>query len=88
MGRSYRAPNCSLVDCRLVPVHIFTTQALCAIVGENIIVGDALDEYKESMRAVIFLLVAIWAYRLARTTSLVPRGQSLFDRSEEFKAAL
>lgn len=72
----------------LVPVHIFTTQALCAIVGENIIVGDALDEYKESMRAVIFLLVAIWAYRLARTTSLVPRGQSLFDRSEEFKAAL
>lgn len=51
----------------LVPIHIFTTQALYAIVG------DALDEYKESMRAVIFLLVAIWAYRLARTTSLVPR---------------
>lgn len=72
----------------LVPIHIFTTQALYAIVGENIIVGDALDEYKESMRAVIFLLVANVVYRLTSTTSFVPGVQGPFDRSKEFKAAL
>lgn len=56
----------------LVPIHIFTTQALYAIVGENIIVGDALDETKESMRAVIFLLVANVVYRLTSTGDFVP----------------
>ncbi|HMS86389.1 MAG TPA: hypothetical protein PKD12_22340 [Nitrospira sp.] len=70
----------------LVPFHIFTTQVLYAIMGENIIVGDALDETKESMRAAIFLLVAIWAYRLTSTVSFVPRVLGLSDPSEEFKA--
>lgn len=58
----------------LVPTHIITTQALYAIVGENIIVGDTLDEIKESARAFIFLGVAVWAYRLTTPISVVATG--------------
>ncbi|MBK9307118.1 MAG: hypothetical protein IPM58_08525 [Nitrospira sp.] len=72
----------------LVPVHIVTTQALYVIVGENIIMGDTLDETKESLRAVIFLTVAIWAYRLTSATSFVAMEQGLSDRSHVFRARL
>lgn len=68
----------------LVPVHIFTTQALYALVGENAIVGDALDEAKESLRAFIFLLVAFWAYRLTTARSFVAMGPRLSNREQAF----
>ncbi len=55
----------------LVPAHILITQAVYTIVGENQIVGDTLDETKESLRAFIFLLVAVWAYRQTTPISSV-----------------
>jgi hypothetical protein len=46
----------------LMPVHFVVSQALYAIVGDQLILGETLDEAKETVRAVIFLVVAIWAY--------------------------
>jgi hypothetical protein len=69
----------------LVPAHILITQAAYTIVGENQIVGDTLDETKESLRAFIFLMVAVWAYRQTTPISSVVAGdqQSDSDRSLE-----
>jgi hypothetical protein len=50
----------------LMPVHFVVSQALYATVGEQLILGDTLDEAKETVRAIIFLVVAIWTY--TRTT--------------------
>jgi hypothetical protein len=47
----------------LMPVHFVVSQALYAIVGDQLILGETLDEAKETVRAIIFLVVAIWAYR-------------------------
>lgn len=47
----------------LMPVHFFVSQALYASVGDQLILGQTLDEAKETVRAGIFLVVAIWAYR-------------------------
>jgi hypothetical protein len=58
----------------LVPVHILVSQAVYAIIGAggDPILGDVLDETKETVRAFIFLVVAIWAY----TQTTVPRVSS------------
>jgi hypothetical protein len=58
----------------LVPVHILASQAVYAIIGAggDLILGDALDETKETLRAFIFLVVAIWAY----TQTTTPRVSS------------
>jgi hypothetical protein len=58
----------------LVPVHILVSQAVYAIIGAggDPILGDVLDETKETLRAFIFLVVAIWAY----TQTTVPRVSS------------
>jgi hypothetical protein len=58
----------------LVPVHTLVSQAVYAIVGAggDPILGDVLDETKETVRAFIFLAVAIWAY----TQATVPRASS------------
>ena len=69
----------------LVPLHILTTQVLYAVVGENIIVGDTLDEAKESLRAVIFLLVAVCAYRANAAMSFVAMGERRSDRRRVFR---
>src|SRR5262249_44805716 len=47
----------------LMPVHFLVSQALYASIGDQVILGDTLDETKETMRAMIFLVVAIWVYR-------------------------
>lgn len=69
----------------LVPVHILTTQALYAIVGDSKVVGDTLDEAKESLRAIIFLLVSVWAYRSTTAISFVSIGQRLSNRAQVFR---
>jgi hypothetical protein len=58
----------------LVPVHILVSQAIYAIIGTggDPILGDVLDETKETVRALIFLVVAIWAY----TQTTAPRVSS------------
>jgi len=55
----------------LVPAHMLITQALYAIAAETPIVCSAVDETKESVRAFIFLVVAVWAYRRATSISSV-----------------
>ena len=60
-----------------MPTHVLITQVLYAIVGESPIVGDTLDETKESLRALIFLLVAVWAYRQTTPMSSVVAGERL-----------
>lgn len=70
----------------LVPVHILTTQVLYLLVGENITVGDTLDEAKESVRAVIFLLVAVWAYRATTVAPFIDMRQGLSDRRQVSRA--
>jgi hypothetical protein len=71
-----------------VPAHVLTTQVLYALVGDNTIVGDALDETKESVRAFIFLLVAIWAYRQTPTISSVVAGDRLSDGDGSLEGSL
>jgi len=61
----------------LVPTHILVTQALYAVVGGDPIVGPTLDETKESLRAVIFLVVALWAYRQTTAAPSVSAGERL-----------
>jgi len=58
----------------LVPLHFLVSQAVYMIVGggAGLILGDALDETKETIRAFIFLVVAVWAY----TQTTVPRVSS------------
>jgi hypothetical protein len=46
----------------LMPVHFLVSQALYAIIGDQPILGNTLDEAKETTRAFIFLVMAIWAY--------------------------
>jgi len=61
----------------LVPTHILVTQALYAVIGGDLIVGPTLDETKESLRAVIFLVVALWAYRQTTAAPSVSAGERL-----------
>jgi hypothetical protein len=49
----------------LMPVHYLVSQALYAIIGDQQTLGGALDETKETVRAMIFLVVAIWTYTRA-----------------------
>lgn len=58
----------------LMPVHFLASQALYTIIGGGggLILGDALDESKETLRAFIFLVIAIWTY----TQTTVPRVSS------------
>ena len=53
-----------------MPVHILVSQAVYAIIGAgwDPILGDVLDETKETVRAFIFLVVAIWAYTQTTVT--------------------
>lgn len=61
----------------LVPAHILVIQVLYAIIGEQPIVGSTIDETKESVRALIFLVVAVWAYRWTTATPSVSAGERL-----------
>ena len=64
----------------LAPVHLLVTQVLYAIVGGYPpIVGPTLDETKESLRAVIFLIVALWAYRQTTAAPSVAASERLHD---------
>lgn len=60
----------------LMPVHFLASQALYTIIGEGggLILGDALDESKETLRAFIFLVIAIWTYTQT-TVSRVSSGK-------------
>ncbi|THJ23907.1 MAG: hypothetical protein CAF45_006155 [Nitrospira sp. CG24E] len=60
----------------LVPVHLLVSQTLYAIIGGggDPILGDVLDETKETMRAFIFLVVAMWAYGRATATASTAAG--------------
>lgn len=64
----------------LVIAHILITQVLYAIVagqpGGRI---DTLDEIKETGRAFIFLVVAVWAYSRTTATSSVSAGERTQD---------
>lgn len=61
----------------LVPVHILVSQAVYAIIGAggDPILGDVLDETKETLRAFIFLVVAIWAYTQTTATATTSAGK-------------
>lgn len=61
----------------LVPVHILVSQTLYAIIGGggDPILGDVLDETKESVRAFIFLVFALWTYRQTTVSPTVPAGK-------------
>lgn len=63
----------------LVPVHILVSQTLYAISGGGgePILGDTLDETKETVRAFIFLVVAIWADRRATAHQASQRARPL-----------
>ena len=63
----------------LVPLHFLVSQAVYMIVGggAGLILGDALDETKETIRAFIFLVVAVWAYRRTTATPSVSAGERL-----------
>jgi hypothetical protein len=54
----------------LMPVHFLVSQTLYAISGDQQILGNTLDETKETVRAFIFLVVAIWAYIQIASTSV------------------
>ena len=77
----------------LVPVHILVSQTLYAIIGGDgePILGDALDETKETVRAIIFLVVAIWAYGRATATHSVARAdvrRMQWDHNSRLRALL
>ena len=61
----------------LVPAHILVTQTLYAVGGERPVVGNTLEETKESVQAFIFLVVAVWAYRRTTATPSVSAGERL-----------
>ena len=56
----------------LMPVHFLVSQAVYAIIGDQQVLGNTLDETKETLRAFIFLVVAIWVY----TQTTAPRVSS------------
>ena len=69
----------------LMPVHFLVSQALYAIIGDQPILGDTLDEAKETTRAFIFLMVAIWAY--TRTVpDLMPQLANGYLRRQDHKS--
>lgn len=59
----------------LIPAHILITQTLYAIAAESPVVGRTLDEFKETLRAFIFLAVAVWAYNQTTATPAVLEGE-------------
>jgi hypothetical protein len=63
----------------LVPTQFLITQVLFAVVGGQPIEGNTLDESKESLRAVIFLVVALWAYRQTTAAPSVAADERLHD---------